>query len=130
MLVLLLAVISSVFIVGQAAKYSPPECDNESALKISELFALHHRRTSKLGRLSELWASLNSTLRELEETDAGIENLTTPELTELDLSQMCNTNIPRDCCQVRTPIDVCNYTSYCYNNYCHLPQIKQNVSIS
>ena len=100
MLALFLAVISLTFIAGEAAKYSgPSECDDESTLKISKLFSLHHRRTRKLERLSELWESLNSTLKELEETEAGIENLTTPELTQLDSSQMCNTNIPRDCCQ-------------------------------
>ena len=92
--------VSSSIILGQEDKYSLPECDDESAIKILNLFGLHHRRTKKLEKLSELWESLNSTLQELEETDGAIENLTTPELTELDSSQMCNTNIPRDCCQV------------------------------
>ena len=91
-------------ILGQADKYSLPECDSESALKISKLSALHHYRTSKLKRLREIWEPLNSTLKAVESIDMAIENLTSPELTELELSQMCTANIPRDCCQVRSNI--------------------------
>ena len=99
---MLLAAVSSTFVLGQADMYSLPECDSESALKLSKLFALHYHQRSKMKHLREKWEPLNSTLKAVESIDMAIDNLTSPEFIELELSQLCTTNIPRDCCQVRS----------------------------
>ena len=71
-----LAAVSSTFILlGQTDMYSLPDCNDESALKISKLFALHHYQTSKLKQLRETLEPLNSTLKAVESIDIAIENL-------------------------------------------------------
>ena len=90
------------------------ECNNESAVKISQLFALRHdllieHESVRLIRegiceakevLRNLETQLNNTLEEMEKQEMDIRNLSAAE-NELQGSQYCDENIPRDCCQVR-----------------------------
>ena len=111
-LALLLAAISS-FTAGEAAQPAGPrECDNESAVKISQLFGLRHHLLMKQeevpvltkdirGTEIELQNLKNYTVERAEGLEMEIENISTPELSTLELSQTCDTSIPRDCCQVR-----------------------------
>ena len=114
-LAVLLAAISS-FTAGEAAQPAGPrECDNESAVKISQLFGLCHHLLMKQEEvpvltkdirgteieLQNLKNLMNYTLERAEGLEKEIENISTPELSTLELSQTCDTSIPRDCCQVR-----------------------------
>ena len=113
-LALLLVAISSLT-AGEPAQPGPRECDNESAVKISQLFGLRHHLLMKQEEvpvltkdiretviaLQNLNNLMNYTLEIAEGLEMEIENMSTPELSTLELSQTCDTSIPRDCCQVR-----------------------------
>ena len=59
---------------------------------------------------------INNTLEDVEEIDASINNMITPELQDLDSLQTCNTKVPIDCCQVKSILFACGCICYCKIN--------------
>lgn len=105
---------------GEADQHSSRECNDESAVKLSQLFGLRYNLLRKQENLPTLTGAvreaetvlrgrenlLNITLEGTQQLEMAIENMSTPELDELVLSQTCDENIPRDCCQVRTNLKI------------------------
>ena len=89
-------------------------CDDESAVNISQLFALRHdllKEHENVRILEEniceaktvlrnLENQLNNTLEGMENQEMDIRDLLTAE-HDVHRSQFCDDNSPRDCCQVR-----------------------------
>jgi dsDNA-specific endonuclease/ATPase MutS2 len=91
----------------EATEASYQTCDDESAVKISQLFGLRHhlirKEESTLALMEEIRSIeylMNYTVEGIEELKTTIENMSTAEIRSFELSQTCDTNIPRDCCQV------------------------------
>ena len=90
------------------------ECDNGTAVKISQLFILRHDLLKKKENvrilkedicetktlLRNLEIQLNETLKRMEKREMDIRNVLVDE-HRLNLSQFCDDNTPKDCCQVR-----------------------------
>ena len=101
---------------GEATEQSSQECADESAVKLSQLFGLRYNLLKKKENLPALIKDvneaeavlrrrknlLNITLEGTQRLEVAIENISTPEFNELELSQICDERIPRDCCQVRS----------------------------
>ena len=89
-------------------------------MKISQLFGLRQLRMEKMEKvntlnedITEALVSINSTLEEVEEIDVALQSIITPELEEVNFSQTCIVDIPRDCCEVRRN-DRCIVTVSCW----------------
>jgi hypothetical protein len=94
------------------------ECDDESAVNMSRLFALRHDLLKEQENvrilkediceaktvLQNLENQLNNTLEGMEKQEMDIRALLTAE-HDVHRSQFCDDNTPRDCCQVRCSYD-------------------------
>ena len=95
-LVLLLVVAS----FTEAHQPSHQECTDESAVNMSHLIGLRYYRSRKMESIPTM-ELMNNTLEDVEEIDASINNMITPELQDLDYLETCDTKVPIDCCQVK-----------------------------
>ena len=116
---LLLAAVS-LFTAGEATEQNSQECAAASTVKLSQLFGLRYNLLKKKENLPVLIKAveeteavlrgrenlLNITLEGTERLEMAIGNISTPEFNELELSQICDEHIPRDCCQVKQSVEV------------------------
>ena len=88
-------------------------CDAEAQVKLSMIAGLRRTHTMKLKDSRELKTvvedlerTLNIMLNETAKLETLMQNITTPELDELEASHTCEGGIARDCCQVRIFVDI------------------------
>ena len=96
------------------ASLTQEKCDDETAVKMSRLFALRHnllKEKENVRALKEdicetkavlrnLEVQLDESLKRMEKRETDIRNLSVDEHS-LHRSQFCDDNTPKDCCQVR-----------------------------
>ena len=116
-LIELVLVLAISFILGKAIENAVlEECDAESVVNLSMLFGSHNTFSKKditileiqtdidevEAELNRLETVMNETVEQKEALELEINDLATPELNELAASQICESEMATDCCQVNT----------------------------